>query len=201
MLDSRLRPLIDVPLARMAALLVARGITADQVTLAAFAAGMAAALAIALGAPLAGLALILAGRLGDGLDGAVARLTRKTDRGGYLDIVLDFVFYAAVPLAFAVAAPAVNALPAALLLASFLANGSAFLAFAIMAEKRGLHTVAQGEKSLFYAMGVVEGAETIAFFCLFCLLPTWFPWLAAVMAVACLVSATARIVAAYRALG
>lgn len=201
MLDSRLRPLIDVPLGRMAAHLVARGITADQVTLAAFAAGMAAALAIALGAPLAGLALILAGRLGDGLDGAVARLTRKTDRGGYLDIVLDFIFYAAVPLAFAVAEPAANALPAALLLASFLANGSAFLAFAIMAEKRGLHTVAQGEKSLFYAMGLVEGTETIAFFCLFCLLPTAFPWLATAMALACLVSAIARIVAAYWVLG
>lgn len=200
MLDSRLRPLIDPPLARAASHLVARGLAADQVTLAAFAAGMAAAAAIALGAPLIGLVLILAGRIGDGLDGAVARLTRKTDRGGYLDIVLDFVFYAAVPLAFAVADPAANALAASLLLASFLANGSAFLAFAIMAEKRGLHTVAQGEKSLYYAMGLVEGTETIAFFCLFCLLPTWFPWLATGMAVACLVSATARIIAAYRVL-
>ena len=199
MLDARLRPLIDPPLARLAALLVARGVGADQVTMAAFAAGMAAALAIALGAPLVGLALILAGRLGDGLDGAVARLTRKTDRGGYLDIVLDFVFYAAVPLAFAVADPA-NALAAAFLLASFLANGSAFLAFAVMAEKRGLHTAAQGDKSLFYAMGLVEGTETIALFCLFCLAPWRFPWLATAMAVACLVSATARIVAAYRAL-
>ena len=199
MLDARLRPLIDPPLARLAALLVARGISADQVTMAAFATGMGAALAIAFGAPLAGLVLILAGRLGDGLDGAVARRTCKTDRGGYLDIVLDFVFYAAVPLAFAVADPA-NALAAAFLLASFLANGSAFLAFAVMAEKRGLHTAAQGDKSLFYAMGLVEGTETIAFFCLFCLVPWWFPWLATAMALACLVSATARIVAAYRAL-
>lgn len=201
MLDSRLRPLIDPPLARIASGLVARGIGADQVTLAAFALGMAAALAIALGAPLAGLVLILAGRIGDGLDGAVARLTAKTDRGGYLDIVLDFVFYAAVPLAFAVADAAANALPAAVLLASFLANGAAFLAFAIMAEKRGLHTVVQGQKSLYYALGLIEGTETIAFFCLFCLLPTWFPWLAMIMAALCCISATARIVTAYRALG
>lgn len=201
MLDSRLRPLIDPPLARAAAHLVARGVGADQVTLAAFALGMAAAVAIALGAPLLGLVLIVASRLGDGLDGAVARLTTKTDRGGYLDIVLDFAFYAAIPLAFAAADPPANALPAAFLLASFLANGAAFLAFAIMAEKRGLRTAAQGEKSLYYAMGLVEGTETIAFFCLFCVLPTWFGWLATAMALACLVSAIARIVAAYWVLG
>jgi phosphatidylglycerophosphate synthase len=200
MLDKRIRPLIDRPLAVMGQRLAARGVSADQVTLAAFAAGMAGALAIGLGQPLVGLVLILVGRLADGLDGAVARATRKTDRGGYLDITLDFFFYGAVPLAFAFADPALNALAAAALIASFLANGAAFLAFAVMAERRGLETRAQGEKSLFYMMGLVEGTETVAFFVAFCLLPDLFPRLAGAMAALCTLSAAARVVHAYRVL-
>ena len=114
--------------------------------------------------------------------------------------MLDFVFYASVPAAFAVLDPARNALPAALLLASFMANGSAFLAFAIMAAKRNLQTTAQGQKSMFYAGGLVEGTETIAFFVLFLLLPAAFPWLAGLMALLCFGSATIRIATAYRIL-
>jgi len=44
--------------------------------------------------PLNGL---LANRVVDGLDGAVARATVATVRGAFLDIVLDFAFYAAFP--------------------------------------------------------------------------------------------------------
>ena len=55
----------------------------------------------------------------------MARLTAPTDRGAFLDITLDFLFYASIPLAFAVADPAANALPAAVLLAAFIGTGSA----------------------------------------------------------------------------
>ena len=51
-------------------------------------------------------------RLFDGLDGAVARASTKTDRGGFLDIVLDFAFYGAIPLGFVLADPAGNAVAA-----------------------------------------------------------------------------------------
>jgi phosphatidylglycerophosphate synthase len=200
MFDARVRRLIDPPLTAAGAELARRGVTADQVTIAAAIVGLVGAAAIALGWPLIGLALILAGRLGDGLDGAVARAaTGPTDRGGYLDIVSDFVVYAAVPLAFAAADPA-NALAAAALLASFLFNGAAFLAYAVMAERRGLVSDAQGVKSLYYLAGLMEGAETIAFFAAFCLWPGWFPQLAAIMAALCLVSGAARSVIAWRTL-
>jgi hypothetical protein len=89
----------------------------------------------------------------DGLDGSVARLTQPTDAGGFLDIALDFVFYAAIPLAFAVANPATNALPAAALLASFIGTGSSFLAFAALAEKRGLTDTALPGKSFYFLGG------------------------------------------------
>ena len=109
----------------------------------------------------------------DGLDGAVARAGRKTDLGGYLDIVFDFIFYGLIPLAFAFARPE-NALPAAVLLMVFYANGASFLAFAIMAEKRNIATQSHGSKSLYFTGGLAEAGETYAVFGLFCLFPDWF---------------------------
>ncbi|MHA7774016.1 CDP-alcohol phosphatidyltransferase family protein [Roseibium sp. M-1] len=200
MFDARLRPLIDPPLNRLGRSLVATGVTANSVTLAGFAAGLGAALAIATGHFLIGFLLIGLNRFADGLDGALARATAKTDLGGYLDITLDFFFYSAIPLAFALENPAANALPAAALLASFYANGSAFLAFAIMAERKNLSTDAQGSKSLYYIGGLAEGAETIALFLLMALVPAWFPVLAWGFAAICFVSAGARVLIGVKAL-
>ncbi|MGE0767245.1 MAG: CDP-alcohol phosphatidyltransferase family protein [Hyphomicrobiaceae bacterium] len=198
MLDSRLRPLIDPPLAIAARWLVARRITADQVTVAAFAFGIAAAACIAIGWTTTALALLLLNRAGDGIDGAIARQTKATDRGGFLDISLDFVVYAAIPLAFAIRDPVPNALPATALLSSFLANGAAFLAFAIVASKRGLSSTSQGSKSFFFVAGLAEGTETVLVFTVVCLWPTAFPMLALGFAFLCGLSAAARIVAGWR---
>lgn len=200
MFDARIRPLIDPPLNAAGRGLAAIGVSANQVTIAGFAFGMSGVALIAFGAPLAALAVILLSRLADGLDGAVARATRKTDLGGFLDIVLDFIFYGAVPLAFAVLDPAANALAAATLLLSFFANGSTFLAYAIMAERQSKVTTAQGIKSLYYIAGLAEGTETIVFIALFCLFPGWFVPLAYSYAGLCFLSAAGRIAIAARTL-
>jgi phosphatidylglycerophosphate synthase len=200
MLDSKLRPLIDPPLQRLGHAMASRGVTANAVTCVGCALGLAAAAAIALSAFATALGLFLAGRMLDGLDGAVARATTKTDRGGYLDIVLDFAVYAAIPLAFAVADPARNALPATTVLAAIVLNGSAFLAYAIMAERRGLTTTAQGDKSLYFLAGLAEGTETIAVYAAMCLWPNGFPLLAYSFAALCGASGLARIAVAWRAL-
>ena len=199
MFDSRLRPIIDPPLNAAGRWLAGHGIGADQMSLAGFGLGMAAAASIAFGYFGWGLALITANRVADGLDGAIARVSTPTDRGGFLDISLDFVFYAAVPLAFAVHDPARNALAAAVLLAAFLANGTAFLAYAVIAAKRGLTTSAQGAKSIYFLAGLAEGAETIFVFCAFCLWPDAFTWIAGGFAAVCLVSAAARLAMGWRA--
>jgi phosphatidylglycerophosphate synthase len=194
--DSRLRPLIDPSLNAAGRRLAALGLSADQITLAGFVFGMLAAGAIAAGAFLVGLVMVIANRLCDGLDGAVARASTMTDRGGYLDIVLDFVFYAAVPLAFAAVDAPRNALAAAFLLASFLVNGAAFLAFTLMAERNRLSTEVQGQKSFYYLTGLAEGGETVAFFVAFCVFPQLFPWLAVLFGCLCFASAAGRILAA-----
>jgi phosphatidylglycerophosphate synthase len=198
MLDGAVRRLIEPGLDRLGAALARRGISADQVTVLGFAIGVAAAGAIAAKLYLPGLALILASRLCDGLDGAVARASEKTDRGGFLDIVLDFAFYGIIPLAFVVAEPEANAVAGAVLLASFYVNGASFLAYAVMAEKRKLQTEARGEKSLYFTSGLAEATETIVAFCLMCLFPYAFVIIAYVFAAMTLATAGARIALAVR---
>jgi phosphatidylglycerophosphate synthase len=120
MIDAAILPLQRRLMLPPARALAQRGVRADQITLVGLAIGLAAAGAAALGLFALALAGLILNRLADGLDGAVARLTQPTDRGAYLDIALDFVFYAAFPLGFALHDPAANALPAAILLASFI---------------------------------------------------------------------------------
>ena len=144
--------------------------------------------------------MLLAGRLADGLDGAVARLTRTTDRGAFLDVTLDFLFYASIPLAFAIAAPGPNALPAAVLLAAFIGTGSSFLAFAVLAVRRGLASSAYPNKGFYYLGGLTEGSETVICFALMCLWPEHFAGWAYGFAALCALTIGTRIVGGARAL-
>lgn len=191
MFDRFARSLIDSPLNKTGLLVARTGISANQLSLAGAAAGLCAALAVASGYFMLGLAFIIVSRGLDGLDGAVARATKPTDFGGYLDILCDYVFYVGVPLGFALAAPE-NRLPALFLVASFVLSGTSFLAYAALAEKRGLKTDAQGQKSFYYMAGLAEGSETIAVFVLFCLLPEWFGLLAYAFAALCVATMVGR---------
>jgi len=191
MFDAKLRPLIDPPLNRAGAVLAGWGVTANALTFAGLALGLAGAGAIALGHVGWGLALICANRVADGLDGAVARVRGPSDLGGYFDIVADFAFYVSVPLGFGIMAPG-NTLPALVLVASFVLTGVSFLAFAVIAAKRGAETAAHGRKSFFYSTGLAEGAETIAVFIAMCLFPAWFGVLAYAYAALCVLTVFQR---------
>lgn len=193
MLDRLVQQALRPVMTQAARGLVRLGVGADAISVTGFAIGMAAAGAIAAQQYLAGLALLLLSRLMDGLDGAVARATAPTDRGGFLDITLDFLFYAAIPLAFAIADPTANALPAAVLLASFIGTGSSFLAFAAIAEKRGLTDTALPGKSFYFLGGLTEATETIAAFAAMCLWPQWFAPIAYGFAALCGVTIALRI--------
>jgi phosphatidylglycerophosphate synthase len=201
MIDAALTPLLRRALNPAARALAARGVRADHVTLIGFALGALAAPALALGRYDLALGLILANRIADGLDGAVARLTAPTDRGAFIDIALDFVFYALVPLGFAFADPAANALPAAALIAAFVGTGSSFLAFAAIAEKRRIKAEAYPSKGIHYLGGLTEGAETIALFLAMCLWPGAFPALAWTFAAACVLTTLTRWAQGWRTFG
>ena len=200
MIDPKLLPVTRAVLDVPARLLVRLGVTADQVTVAGFVVGLLAVPLLALEHYTAALIAILLNRLADGLDGAVARRTQLTDAGGYIDIVLDFIFYSAVVFGFLLASPEQNAVAAGVLLVTFMGTGSTFLAFASVAGKRGIENPSYPNKSLHYMGGLTEGFETILAFVSFCLWPQHFAVLAYIFAAACWITAITRIVAGYRTL-
>jgi phosphatidylglycerophosphate synthase len=201
MFDAAIRRYMDKPLAAAARQAVALGVSANAATVLGFALGMAAAALIASQLFWPALAVLLVSRFLDGLDGAIARQTKLTDIGGYLDITLDFIVYATVAFAFALADPERNALAAALLTASFMGPAATFLAFAIFAAKHGITTEIRGAKSLYYLGGLTEGFETILVLGLMCAFPDWFPVLAVVYAIMCWITAGTRIAAAVATFG
>lgn len=199
MIDATLLPLQRAMLRSPAAALATRGVRADQVTLAGFSIGILAIPALALHAYWLALVLILLNRLADGLDGAIARINGPTDRGAFLDIALDFLFYALIPVGFALADPGRNALAASVLIAAFVGTGSSFLAFASIAAKRGLSAQSYPSKGIYYLGGLTEGAETILFFAAICVFPNAFPLLAYLFAMACGVTTLTRWLMGWRA--
>lgn len=199
MFDRALNLALQRPLQRAAKVLASRGWRADQISWIGFALGLSAVPLIALGHSHWALLSMALNRLADGLDGSLARLTQPTDRGAFLDISLDFLFYASIPLAFALADPGRNALAAALLLFSFIGTASTFLAYAVLAAKRGLTSAAYPAKGFYYLGGLTESVETMTVFTLMCLQPSWFAALAYGFAALCGLTTVTRIVAGLQA--
>ena len=197
MFDAQLRPLIDRLLNPIGRGLVALGMTANQVTMIGAAFGLIAAGCVAAGLFYPALWFVIANRVIDGLDGAVARASRSSDFGGYLDIVSDFIFYSAIPLAFAVARPE-TALAAAFLIFSFIGTTTSFLGFAVLAEKHHVTTQIRGKKAFYYLGGLTEGTETILLFLAILVWPDHFSIMAIIFGILCWVTTGTRIYAAYR---
>lgn len=200
MLDSLSIKVIRWPLSQSAKLIDRCGITANQTTLFGFALGCLAFPALIFEQYTLALVLIIANRICDGLDGALARIQGITDAGGFLDISLDFLFYSLIPFGFIIANPEQNAIAGAFLIFSFIGTGSSFLAFAVMAGKRGIENPIYQHKSLYYMSGLTEGTETIACFVLFCLLPTHFAPIAYLFGAACWFTTFTRIYSGFHTL-
>ncbi|RAU45589.1 CDP-alcohol phosphatidyltransferase family protein [Pseudocitrobacter sp. RIT415] len=197
MLDRHLHPRLKPWLHRAASALDRPLVTPDGVTLVGFAIGVLALPFLALGWYGAALAAIILNRLCDGLDGALARRRGLTDAGGFLDIALDFLFYALVPFGFVLADPLNNAIAGAWLLFSFIGTGSSFLGFAALAAKYSIDNPGYAHKSFYYLGGLTEGSETMAFFVLCCLFPAYFSWLAWIFGALCWLTTFNRVWGGY----
>lgn len=200
MLDRFSIKVISNPLYLSAKYMNNLGLKADQVTVIGFILGLLSFPAIVYQQYLLGLSFILINRIFDGLDGALARIQGITDAGGFLDISLDFLFYSMIPFAFILAEPSANAIAGAFLIFSFIGTGSSFLAFAVMAGKRGVENPIYKHKSLYYLGGLTEGTETIICFILLCLLPGYFAEIAYTFASLCWLTTLMRIYAGYHTL-
>ncbi|MGB5856014.1 MAG: CDP-alcohol phosphatidyltransferase family protein [Oceanisphaera sp.] len=201
MLDKYITPIIKPLLAPVVRLLHRHGITADQLTVFGFLIGLLAVPLLIFELWLCALAAIVFNRILDGLDGQLARFSNtESSAGGYLDITLDFLFYAAIPLGFIIADPEQNAIAGALLLAAFIGTGSSFLAFAIAAEKFHLEKSQFKYKSFYFLNGLTEGTETILLFIVLCIWPQQFALLATLFSMACAITIFTRIQGGYRTL-
>lgn len=200
MVDKWAMEMVGPLLKKGSALLARKGVCADHVTLTGFFIGILAVPALAWEWYGVALLLILLNRLCDGLDGALARMTNSTDAGGFLDIVLDFIFYSAVIFGFALAEPENNGLAAAALIFSFVGTGSSFLTFAIMAEKRKLQSMIYPYKGFYYLGGLTEGTETLLCFVLLCLFPRYFNYIAWTFAALCGITTVMRVWGGYHSL-
>ncbi|MGD9696144.1 MAG: CDP-alcohol phosphatidyltransferase family protein [Thermoleophilia bacterium] len=202
MIDRALRRRKEVVLAPVVRL-VPRSLHPTALTVAAVIPGLGAAVAAAVGEPGLALALWLANRILDGLDGAVARRTdRQSDLGAYADMLLDAVVYAAVPLGIAVGQDSHAAwIAAAALLASFYVNAISWSYLAALLERRGEGAAARGHlTAVTMPPGLVEGAETVVLFAFALAVPAWSVPVMWVMAAGVAVGVGQRAVAAAHAL-
>lgn len=196
MLDTTFRKLVDPALNRIAAILVKIGFSANSITIIGFLIGVIGWIALAMNLYYLALGMIITNRIFDGLDGLIAQKTTKTEIGGYLDIVLDFLFYSGVPFFFALGKPEVG-LPASFLIFSFLGTASSFLAYSAIAAKHKTINEKYKNKAIYYLGGITEGTETIAFFLFICLKPDKFTEAAWIFGSLCWITTLTRIYTAF----
>lgn len=201
MFDSALRPFKDRLLGPVARASGGR-IHPGAVTAAALVVGLAAAGFAWRGWYGSALACWLVNRVLDGLDGVIARERGlASDRGGYFDLLADFLVYALVPIALAAGRsdPGGHA-AVAWLLASFYVNAMSWMYIAAVLERRNGTARRGGGPSIVFPEGVVGGTETILFFTAFLLFPAFFKPLALLMALLTAAGAAQRAVWAWRRL-
>jgi phosphatidylglycerophosphate synthase len=175
MFDESLRTLKEHVLLPAVKAVARTGVSPTQLTLLGFVAGLGCCVAAAVGWWWLASALWWVGRILDGLDGSLARLTgQQSDFGGYVDILCDFTVYSLVPLAVVWRASAEGVagqgawLLLALLLGAYFVNAAGLFMLSSLLEKRAV-----GKKLTSVAMprGLVEGAETMVVYQLFLLFP------------------------------
>ena len=173
MLDALFRPIKERYLAPVAVAL-GRRVSPMAATIAAFLVGLGAAACAVVGLYPAGLLLWIVNRLLDGLDGTLARVQgTQSDLGGYVDMLLDFVVYAAIPMGFALGIGDRATLTAALaLLASFYVNAASWMYLAAVLERRDAGARSRGElTTITMPPGLIGGTETIVLYAAFFLFP------------------------------
>lgn len=184
-------------IAEIAKSLSDKGVSANVSSVIGFAIGLLAINFLAMYMFGWALVCILLNRIFDAIDGEIARKTKVTNFGIFLDAALDYIFYTGVIFGFALANPPQNAVAAAFLLFGFAASACAMLAYAVVASKDKPLTDMVLLKSPFYLGGAAQGAETFIALIIMCLVPSWFMELAIFFGVVCLIKAFSIIISAY----
>ena len=110
----------------------------------------------------------------DGLDGLMARIhNRQSDFGGYVDILTDYIVYAALPIGLVAGSPSTDRyLALTFMLASFYVNTALWMYLAAILEKRAHHGD-DTQTSVVMPAGLIGGFETIFAYGVFTLFPAY----------------------------
>ncbi len=173
------------------------GISANMISILGFVIGLLAINFLSMSNFVAALICILLNRLFDALDGALARHTKVTEFGIFLDATLDYVFYAGLIFGFALANPYENAVAASFLLFAFTSSACAMLAYAIVAYKNNSRQKLEITKSPFYLGGFAQGFETLVGMIILCVLPSAFLPIAIILGILCFIKACSVVITAY----
>lgn len=199
MFDRQIQKYTQRPLQYIAKLFL-KFISPNHMTLIGFSFGILMCLTIIIDQYLIAIIFLFLNRLSDGLDGTMARLQTPTPLGGYLDIVLDFLIYGGFVLSFGITEQN-NTFLSMILLFCYIGTGSTFLAkAAILPSLTNQNLNEEIPKSFHYAVGLVEGAETIIFMFLCLLFPSLFIYLASIFIFLCLITIVFRIIVFYKEL-
>ena len=199
MFDRQIQKYTQRPLQYIAKLFL-KFISPNHMTLIGFSFGILMCLTIIIDQYLIAIIFLFLNRLSDGLDGTMARLQTPTPLGGYLDIVLDFLIYGGFVLSFGITEQN-NTLLSMVLLFCYIGTGCTFLAkAAILPSLANQNFNEEIPKSFHYAVGLVEGTETIIFMFLCLLFPSLFIYLASIFIFLCLITIVFRIIVFYREL-
>ncbi|NOX31943.1 MAG: CDP-alcohol phosphatidyltransferase [Actinobacteria bacterium] len=157
MLDQTVRPIIARPLDRAAQSLDRAGITPAGITAIGLGLGVAACVAVLVGAWWLAMGFWLLNRLADGLDGPLARRRGPTDLGGLFDLVSDFTVYAAIIVAMAIRVDDAR-MAAIFVLFAYYLSGTAGLAWSNLAARR---EIVGDSRAFIFPAGLAEGTETV----------------------------------------
>ncbi len=140
-------------------------------------------------------ALWILNRILDGLDGLIARLHNgQSDFGGYVDILTDFVIYAALPIGLvAGAASNEHYLALAFLLASFYVNSASWMYLSAILEKHAAHSP-DTQTTIVMPAGIIGGFETIIAYGIFLLFPAHITLLFSIFAALVFITIIQRLV-------
>jgi len=149
----------------------------------------------------AAFALWILNRALDGLDGLLARMHNKqTDFGGYVDILTDFIAYAALPIGLVAGSPSNERyLALAFMLASFYINTASWMYLAAILEKRSQHGD-DTPTTIVMPAGLIGGFETIIAFGAFTLFPAHLTTLYIIFAILVFITIAQRLIWAKRIL-
>ena len=199
MFDRQIQKYTQKPLQYIAKLFL-KFITPNHMTFVGFSFGVLMCLSIIIDQYLIAIIFLFLNRLSDGLDGAMARLQTPTLLGGYLDIVLDFLIYGGFVLSFGITEQN-NTFLSMILLFCYIGTGSTFLAkAAILPSLTNQNLNEEIPKSFHYAVGLVEGTETIVFMVLCLLFPNFFIYFSFIFIILCLITIVFRIIVCYKEL-